>query len=88
MFQWRVNLLEELRNAGWNTTRIRAERVLGQSTLQKMRRGQLLSWGELDKYCQLTGKQPGDLIEWVPDESQEEPIVEEDCSEWYKPNYE
>ena len=85
MLQWRVNVLEELRNAGWYPRKIRMERLFGESTVQKMRREQLLSWAEFDRLCKVLGKQPGDLLEWVPDEEapEEEPAV--DASKWYNP---
>lgn len=60
------DVLELLKAAGYNTTRIRKEALLGQSTLQKLRRGVLPSWHELDVICDLLHMQPGDLIERVP----------------------
>lgn len=68
MLHWRVNVLEELKEVGWYPHKIRTERLFGESTVQKMRRGQLLSWAEFDRLCRVLGKQPGDLLEWVPDE--------------------
>ena len=90
MLRWRVNPLEELRSAGWYPRKIRLAKLFGEATVQKMRRDQLLSWAEFDRLCRVLGKQPGDLIEWVPDNSepQEEVQEEPDTSWWYKPNYE
>lgn len=62
-----ISILELLKAAGFNTTRIRKEALLGQSTLQKLRQGVLPSWHELDVICDLLHMQPGDLIERVPD---------------------
>lgn len=64
---YRVDVLKWLKAAGYNTTRIRREALLGQSTLTKLRRGELLSWGETGKVCELLHCQPGDLFQFIPE---------------------
>lgn len=61
------NLLEKLKENGYNTTRIRKEKLLGESVLQKLREGRLPSWNELNRICTMLEVQPGDLLEYVPD---------------------
>ena len=63
-FRYKVSVLTMLKDAGYNTTRIRKEKLLGESTLQKFREGVLPSWHELDTVCRLLHCQPGDLIEY------------------------
>lgn len=67
MIQYRqgVDLIEMLREAGYTTYRIRKEKILGESVLTKFRRGELPSWAELAKVCQILHCQPGDLVEYV-----------------------
>lgn len=65
--RYRVDVLKWLKAAGYNTTRIRREALLGQSTLTKLRRGELLSWGETGKVCELLHVQPGDLFMFFPE---------------------
>lgn len=67
MIRYRFDVLAWLRAAGYNSTRIRRERLMGQATLQKLRRGDLLSWHELEQVCQLLHVQPGDVVYYVPD---------------------
>ena len=55
---------------GYNTGEIRRRKILGESTLQKIRDGKLPSWNELNKLCNLLGVHPVDLLEYIPDESQ------------------
>lgn len=62
-----VNILEELKNAGYNTSKIRNESLLSQSTLQKLRDGGQLSWSNIETICRLLQCQPGDILEYVPD---------------------
>ena len=66
--RYKVDLLAVLKEKGYNTSRIRAEGLLSQSTLQKFRTGQGVSWENLETLCGLLECQPSDLIEFV-DES-------------------
>jgi putative transcriptional regulator len=63
--QYKVDILAELKKKGYSSTRIREEKLIGQSYLQQLRRGELVSWKTLDTICSLLECQPGDLIEYV-----------------------
>jgi len=67
MIRYRFDVLQWLKAAGYNTGRLRREKLLGQSTLTKLRRGELLSWGETGKVCELLHVQPGDLFKFIPE---------------------
>ena len=69
--RYKVDVLAELKKKGYSSTRIREEKLIGQSYLQQLRRGELVSWKTLDTICSLLECQPGDLIEYIPAESQE-----------------
>lgn len=62
--KYKKNVLELLKKAGYTTYKLRKEKILGESTLQKMRTGALLSWAELNTVCSLLNCQPGDLVEF------------------------
>ena len=62
---YKVDLLAVLKEAGYNTNRIRKERIMGEAMLQKIRNGQMVSWAVLETICDLLNCQPGDLIEFV-----------------------
>lgn len=66
--QYKEDVLALLKSAGYPSTRIRAEKLLGQSYVQQLRKGELISWAALNKVCALLDCQPGDLLEYVPDE--------------------
>jgi len=70
MIKYKFDVLQWLKAAGYNTGRLRREKLLGQSTLQKLRHGDLLSWGELSKVCELLHVQPGDVVYYVPDSAE------------------
>lgn len=65
--QYKINVLNALKNKGYSSTRIREEKLIGQSYLQQLRHGELVSWKTLDTICTLLDCQPGDLIEHVKD---------------------
>lgn len=69
--RYKVDILAELKKKGYSSTRIREEKLIGQSYLQQLRRGELVSWKTLDTICALLDCQPGDLIEFIPAEVQE-----------------
>lgn len=64
--QYKVNVLAELKAAGYNTSTIRKEKLMGEAMLQKLRSGQMVSWATMETICQLLNCQPGDLVEYVP----------------------
>lgn len=70
--RYKFNILDALKAAGYTTYRIRKENLLGQATLQQLRKGELVSWANIDKICRLLNCQPGDIIvEYIPDETGE-----------------
>lgn len=66
--QYKADVLALLKAAGYPSTRIRAEKLLGQSYVQQLRKGELISWAALNTVCHLLDCQPGDLLEYVADE--------------------
>lgn len=70
--QYKVDVLAELKKAGYTTTKIREEKLIGQSYLQQLRHGDLVSWKTIDTICALLDCQVGDLVEYV-----KEPTVQE-----------
>ena len=67
--RYKVDILAELKKKGYSSTKIREEKLIGQSYLQQLRHGELVSWKALDTICALLECQPGDLIEYVKEES-------------------
>ena len=57
-------LMAALKEKGYNTNKIRTEGLLSQSTLQKFRQQQGVSWENLETLCRLLDCQPADLIEY------------------------
>ena len=70
--QYKIDIMAELKNKGYSSTRIREEKLIGQSYLQQIRHGELVSWKTIDTICSLLDCQVGDLVEYV-----DEPNVQE-----------
>ena len=67
--RYKIDVMSALKDAGYSTTRIRNEKLIGQSYLQQIRHGEIVSNACLDKLCELLKCQPGDIIEYVEDEN-------------------
>ena len=67
-----TKLFALLKEKGFSTCRIRKERLLSQGTLTNLRndRGGLDA-KTLNRLCKVLDCQPGDLMEYVPDETAE-----------------
>lgn len=66
MFRYKMNILLELKNAGYNTTRLRREKIMAESTLQRIRSGNTsVNLTSLGPVCEILHCQLGDLVEWV-----------------------
>lgn len=70
MIKYKINLLLALKSAGYNTNKIRKEKIFTEAQLQQMRDNKLLTQKALDKVCFLLDCQPGDILEYIPNESQ------------------
>ena len=69
---YKVDVIAVLKEAGYNTNRIRKEKIMWEAMLQKIRSGQMVSWATLETICSLLECQPGDLIEFVKEDGVQE----------------
>lgn len=66
--RYKMDVLARLRDVGYTQSRIRAEKLIGQATLTQLRHSELVSWKTMDTICRLLDCQPGELLEYVPEE--------------------
>ena len=66
-FRYKVNIMDKLKEKGYSSTRLRREKLLGESYMSQIRRGDMISWAALDTVCTLLECQIGDIIEHVAD---------------------
>ncbi len=65
--RYKVDVMTELKKRGYSSTKIREDKLIGQSYLQQLRHQELVSWKTIDTICALLDCQPGDLVEYVKD---------------------
>ena len=67
--KYKINIINELKIKGFTTYRIRKEKILSESTIQKFRNNETtVTLGNIETICKLLNCQPSDIIEYVPDE--------------------
>ena len=67
MFVYKFDVLESLKEVGYNTTRLRKEKLLGENAIQSLRKGEMVGIIALEKICKLLDMQPGKIIKYVED---------------------
>ena len=70
--QYKIDILKALKEHGFSTTRIRKEKLLSEGALQSLREEKAISFANLEKLCILLNCQPGDILEYVPDDETEQ----------------
>ena len=59
------DILKKLKDAGYNTTRLRKEKLLPESTITRLRNNMVITTDTINTICKLTGLPIGELIEYV-----------------------
>lgn len=65
---YKIDIVSALSAAGYTPRRIRTEKLIGESYMTQLRRGEMVSWKTIETLCKLLSCQPGDLVEYVPEE--------------------
>lgn len=68
---YKKDILAELKERGYNTNRIRKDRLLAEGVLQSLREGKAISWQNIAKICDLLECEPGDILVRVDDEGRD-----------------
>lgn len=66
--RYKIDVLAALKEAGFTTYKIRQTGLINQTALQRIREGKMISWEQLASICSALNLQPGDLVEYVPDD--------------------
>lgn len=65
MIRYKMDILTALKEAGYNTNRLRKEKLLAEGVIQSLREGKYIALQNIDKICCLLDCQPADLLEYV-----------------------
>lgn len=69
MIKYKLDIIQALKNIGYSTYKIRKEKIFTEGQLQQMREHKLLTQDAMNKLCTLLDCQPGDILEYIPDEN-------------------
>lgn len=59
---YKFDILQALKDKGYNTNTLRKEKLLAEGVIQSLRNGKAVSFANLEKLCELLEMQPGDII--------------------------
>ena len=65
--KYKIDILTALKEAGYNTTRLRREKILSESTIQSLRTNKMVSIENISRICSMLECQPGDILEYAED---------------------
>ena len=64
MLKYKINVLEALKANGLTTYKIRKDKLLSESTLQKLRERKPISWENIESICKMLDCQPNVFLEY------------------------
>ena len=59
---YKIDIMAKLKECGYNTTRLRKEKLLAESTIQQLREDKLVSWRNIERICILLNCNIGDIL--------------------------
>ena len=62
--RYKIDVLQALKDKGFTSYRMRKEKLLGEATIQKLRKNELVSWENIGRICSMLRCQPGDILEY------------------------
>lgn len=63
--QYKLDILAALKDAGYNTNKLRKEKLLSEGVIQALRENKYISLQNVAKICELLNCQPGDLLAYT-----------------------
>lgn len=66
--KYKIDILEALKEKGYSSYSLRKEKLLSESTIQKLRSGEGISWDNLETLCKLLECDISDILEYQKEE--------------------
>ena len=66
MVEYKIDVMRELAERGYTANRMRREKILSESTMQRLRRGECITTDTLNTICIILRKQPSDILQITP----------------------
>ena len=67
---YKIDVLQALKEKGYNTNKLRKESILAESTIQKLREQKPINWNNISKICDLLNCQPDYFLENIKTEEE------------------
>ena len=67
MIVYKKDIMSELKNKGYTSYRLRHEKIMSEKNMTNIR-SKKVTMAVLNQICQLLDCQPGDILEYLPDE--------------------
>ena len=65
---YKIDILAALKEKGYNTNRLRKEKLLSEGVIQSLRENKYIALQNISKICELLDCQPADLLEYQKEE--------------------
>lgn len=69
MIKYKIDIMGALKAAGYSSYKLRKDNIFGEATMTKFRRKEHINFDNLNLLCKLLNCQPSDIIEYVPDDT-------------------
>ena len=66
MYKYKIDVMKELSERGFTSTRMRKEKILSEATMQNLRKGKGITTDTLNTICVILRCQPSDILEIIP----------------------
>ena len=66
MYKYKIDVMKELSERGFTSTRMRKDKILSEATMQNLRKGKGITTDTLNTICVILRCQPSDVLEIVP----------------------
>ena len=66
MWRYKIDILKELSNKGYTSTKMRKDKIMSEGTMQHIRNGHGISIDTLNTICLILRLEPSDIIEIIP----------------------
>lgn len=68
--RYRIDVLQALKDNGFNTNKLRKEKLLSEGAIQRLRHSEPVSWSNIEQLCKLLECQPADIMEYVEENTE------------------
>lgn len=69
--KYKIDVIQALKDKGYSTYKLRKDKLIGESTLTKLRNDEGVAWDVIETLCGLLQCQPSDFLVYKSDDDEE-----------------